>query len=334
MFSKGALKKYGISILLTLIIIGIVFLIGPAAALILSIDGLPVSVTAPGSFMFFLNFDIGSGELIPGGFTVNMNGNTCEFDNDANPIGGSLCPQINCEVVNKGSSSFGIFNANGFFDGYGYGYGYRYGYGYENGELRYKCTITLPCGLQGTGLTLSFSTEVDGMTFTSPSHSLALIPQSCGGTSGGGGGGGQGYCCEPVVNFAKWRCCQKAYIARIQCCAQPQHPDCSRYCKLMECIKPYTMDPIVGRCVLGSQNEPGFGNLGQDSEVKSTPQDGFAGTGQSTQMGGEGTGGFGAGSQGGSAGGPSGGMSWATILAIILVLLGLGLLAWLLSRRS
>jgi hypothetical protein len=322
MSAKGALKKYGVSILLTLVIIGIVFLIGPAAALILSIDGIMVG---PGSVMFNLNFDIGPGELIPGGFTVNINGDTCQFDQDANPLGGALCAQLSCQVLEKSSSMFGQFNANGFFDGYGYGYGYRYGYGYENGELRYKCTWRGPCAQTGT-LTIFFTTTVDGMDFSSASQMVDLIPQSCGGTNSGGGGGGQGYCCDPVVNFAKWRCCQKAYIARIQCCAQPQHPDCSRYCKLLECIKPYVMDPIVGRCVLGSQNEPGTYNTGSSSQLTPTPQGGS--TGQSTNMGGTG-------GTGGQPGGSSdGGMGAGTIWAIILALLGLGFLAWFLSRRS
>lgn len=316
------MKKYGVSILLTLVIIGIVFLIGPAAALILSIDGVMVG---PGTVMFNLNFDIGPGELIPGGFTVDIDGSTCSFDQDANPLGGPLCPQISCVVLEKSSSMFGQFNANGFFDGYGYGYGYRYGYGYEDGELRYKCTWNAPCAQTGV-IAISFSTEVDGMTFTSPGTLVALIPKSCGGTSSGGGGGGQGYCCDPVVNFAKWRCCQKAYIARIQCCAQPQHPDCSRYCELMECIKPYVMDPIGGKCIMPSQNEPGTGAFGQGgSAVTPTPQGGSTGTGQSTNMGG--------GSDGGLDGSGGSDNNWPLWLLLLLALIIAGFVYWR-TRRS
>ncbi len=320
MFTKGALKKYGVSILLTVAIIGIVFLIGPAAALILTIDGV---VVGPGTVMFNLNFDIGPGELLPGGFAVHINGDTCSFDVNANPLGGALCPRVSCVVLKKSMGIFGTFNANGTVDGYGYGYGYQYGYGYNNGELRYKCTYHSPCG-QGGKLSISFSTTVDGVTFTSPSHSVNIIPQQCGGSQSGGGGGGQGFCCDAVVNFAQWHCCQKAYIARIQCCAQPQHPDCAKYCKLLNCIPPYKMDPLVGRCILSSQNEPGTGFGGQGG---SNGNDGSNGsTGQATRMGGDGTGNSGGGSDGGSAGGDSS-SNWPWWLLLLLALIA-GFVYW------
>jgi hypothetical protein len=237
---------------------------------------------------------------------------------------------MSCQVLTKKSSSFGQFNANGFFDAYGYGYGYQYGYGYNNGELRYKCTYRSPCGQSGK-LSISFSTKVDGMTFTSPSHSVDIIPQQCGGSQSGGGGGGQGFCCDAIVNFGQWHCCQKAYIARIQCCAQPQHPDCARYCKLLNCIPPYKMDPTLGRCILPSQNEPGSGFGGQggtgtggNGNVNDGSHDS---TGQATQLGNDGTDNTGGGSAGGNAGGDSSGSSWPWWLLLLLALIA-GFVYW------
>jgi hypothetical protein len=322
MSNKGALKKYGVSILLTVAIIGIVFLIGPVAALVLSIDGV---TSGPGSVMFNLNFDIGPGELLPGGFAVTINGDSCAFDVDANPLGGALCSSLSCEVLKKSSSIFGKFNANGVFDNYGYGYGYQYGYGYENGELRYKCTHRQPCGQSGK-LTISFSTMVDGVTFTSPSTSVTIVTQPCGGRQGGGSGGSgsQGHCCDPVVNFGKWHCCQKAVIARIQCCAQPQHPDCAQYCKLLECISPYVMDSLTGRCVMSSQLPPGFGRgNGNDQGISGTPINTELGDGNdltgdaSSDV--DGTGGFSFGSH----------WPWWILLLLILA----GIIYWRSRRR-
>ncbi len=326
MSNKGALKKYGISILLTVAIIGIVFLIGPAVALVLSIDGVS---SGPGSVSFNLNFDIGPGELLPGGFTVIINGDTCEFDSDANPLGGTLCPSVSCQVLKKSSSIFGQFNANGFFDNYGYGYGYQYGYGYENGELRYKCTHRQPCGQSGT-LSISFSTTVDGLTVTSPSESVSIVSQPCGGRQTGGSGG-MGFlraCCDAIVNFAKWQCCQKAVIARIQCCAQPQHPDCAQYCKLIECISPYVMDSLTGRCILPSQNSPGVDSPGVgkfgDGNNQATP------TPTNTESDNSGPTGR-ASSNNGNAGNPFFNSMWPWWLLLLLIIAGI--IYWR-SRRN
>jgi hypothetical protein len=319
MSNKGALKKYGISILLTVAIIGIVFLIGPAVALVLSIDGVS---SGPGSVSFNLNFDIGPGELLPGGFTVIINGNSCEFDSDANPIGGALCPSVSCQVLKKSSSIFGHFNANGFFDNYGYGYGYGYGYSYgDDGELRYRCTHRQPCGQSGA-LSISFSTKVDGVTFTSPSELVGIVMQPCGGSSGGGGGG-QGNCCDPVVNFGRWHCCQKAIIARVQCCAQPQHPDCAKNCELMSCISPYVMDASVGRCILPSQNSPGVGKFG-DGNNQATP------TPTNTESDNSGPTGR-ASSNNGNAGNPFFNSMWPWWLLLLLIIAGI--IYWR-SRRN
>src|SRR5574341_1286573 len=338
MSKEGALKKYGFSILLTLAIISIVFLIGPAAALILSIDGLPPVFVVPGMVMFFLNFNIGPGELLPGGFTLTIDGSSCSFDSDANELFGPLCPDVSCSVVTKVMGSFGHFNANGFFDptnyGYGYGYGYRYGYGYKNGELRYKCTWTLPCITGPPALSsISFSTTVDGMAFASPASAIFVTGEPCtpppppppppgvGGGSNSAAGMGAAHCCDPIVNFGKWHCCQKAYIARIQCCAQPQHPDCSKYCELLECIRPYVMDPIIGRCVMPSQSAPGSG-----FETPTPSSDGF--TGQATQKDGDGTGNL-----GGSEGGDSNSY-WPWWLLLLLLLLIAAYVYWRSRRRN
>jgi len=325
MSKEGALKKYGISILVTVSVIAVIFLFGHAYGLILTLEGLPAVIVAPGAVTFFLNFDLGPGELIPGGFVLNINGETCSFNSDAVELGGPLCPSIACTVIKKSGFMFGTFNANGTVDGYGYGYGYKYGYGYGDGELRYQCTKSYPCTASGV-FPVFFSTTIPPTTFTSATKTITVLAGVCPRPGGGSGGAGaQGFCCDPIVNFAEWHCCQKAYIARIQCCAQPQHPDCARYCKLLRCIPPYVMDIGAGRCIMPSQFPPGFGNA---SGV------GSGGSGQATAGGGGGGGGSSGGS--GQGGGDSEGfmgLSWEAWLAIILALLGLAGLAYFLSRR-
>ncbi len=252
MHAKGMAKKYALSVLITLGIIAIIFLIGPVAALILTIDGLPASIGSFSALVFFLNFNIGPGELIPGGFTLSIDGSTCDFDVFANELGGALCGSVDCTVVTKTSSSFGQFNANGSLGSYGYGYGYQYGYGYGNGELRYRCTWNTPCVITDSSVSIFFTTTVDSTVFTSGTYSVSVLadrpcrPPSSGGSSSGVG---TGFCCDPIVNYAQWHCCQKAYIARVQCCAQPEHPDCQSYCELLSCIYPYKQDPATGQCV-------------------------------------------------------------------------------------
>ncbi|VVB80864.1 Uncharacterised protein [uncultured archaeon] len=92
---------------------------------------------------------------------------------------------------------------------------------------------------------------------------------SGGGTTGGGGGGsnkqlqyGVG-CCRAFDYLAgslsaEYSCCGGQDLigpagSRIDCCADPELPQCRPYCTLMSCSPPYALDLATQKCVMTSK---------------------------------------------------------------------------------
>lgn len=69
-------------------------------------------------------------------------------------------------------------------------------------------------------------------------------------TGGGGGSSGTSGCCDPVVNYATWHCCNSP--PSFLCCASPEAPVCRPYCTLISCLGGTTFDPTTGTCVIGT----------------------------------------------------------------------------------
>lgn len=84
-----------------------------------------------------------------------------------------------------------------------------------------------------------------------------------GGRQGGGGSSAQvqtpAGCCRSFEYqtgsaTTEYYCCggQDLINQGINCCAQPELPQCRKYCQFMGCVEPYELDPFSNRCVLGS----------------------------------------------------------------------------------
>ncbi len=196
------------SFVLTLFVITLLFLSGPAAALTVSLDA-PSSVNLGDTVTFTINVDINDPDSYvpiqyakiiltnPNDFSssciVNMDGsNTCGSDPDFDFY-------IQDVIVNTENLNYNEGNGYGYDSATGYGYNFGYGYGYNfagaSGSISY--TITLDTSdLTAGDYTAKAEVYAEGNevshTYSSSSVSFSVNEASSPSSSGGGGGSGGG----------------------------------------------------------------------------------------------------------------------------------------------
>lgn len=158
------MKKYinsGIALVLTMGIILLLLIAGPAQAFVLGIE----ADTDTANIGDIVNFEVsvkieaGDGVLPVNDLTLILDGpiiRSCLFDVSGSILSG--CIGIN-SITRLDSTSFGY----GYSPSFGYGYGYGYGYGNSNGELKYKIeldTTNYPVGTYTTELKVSIGNNV------------------------------------------------------------------------------------------------------------------------------------------------------------------------------
>ena len=126
-----------ICLAVTITIISLLIISGPANAFILGLNADKSHVDAGEYVTFDVSLKIESADGIADvqKLILALNGPTnreCIFDVNGNKISGNLCENI--IAINKIDTTTHNY-------GYAYGYGYRYGYGYSNGELKYQIII-------------------------------------------------------------------------------------------------------------------------------------------------------------------------------------------------
>ncbi len=205
-------KKRGLAVIFTLIIISILIYSGPVKAITIGISDLVGSITGSNTVSFLAKVDLHTNDVIPEYtiFTISMTNSddypdySCDFDIAGNKI--SPCSYINVTLQEDnlgaytlGSSLYGY----GFIDGTGplvlaetnfsgYGYAYNPGYGYDafnialnsGAELIYNVTWETPNVEENVTYTISMYTTIsDGVnTFqyatTEDSGIITLVSQA------------------------------------------------------------------------------------------------------------------------------------------------------------
>ena len=136
---KKHIKSKIFAVVLSMFILGLLVISGPAQAFILGLSVADDTVTKGDNAVFTASVDIKSGERLPIDKLklVIDNNIVCVFDVNGNVIG--ECEGIDINLIsNSVSGEYGYGYGN---YGYGYGYNFGYGYGYSNGELVYEIIV-------------------------------------------------------------------------------------------------------------------------------------------------------------------------------------------------
>lgn len=135
---KSYSKYRVLSVFLSVLILSLLLLSGPANAFILNLE-FDDNVDKGDKVVFTANINIESGEILPVNEIILAIGDkTCVFDSSGTMISG--CSSMGISNIEKTiTSSFESGNRYGYYNGYGYDFGYGYGYSY--GKLEYKITL-------------------------------------------------------------------------------------------------------------------------------------------------------------------------------------------------
>ncbi|MEK6859537.1 MAG: hypothetical protein AABX54_01855 [Nanoarchaeota archaeon] len=132
-----------ISIIISIFVLVMIIISGPAEAFTLNLNSNKTSVLKGEKIIFTASVDINSNERLPVDKLIleltevsGIENVSCEFNVNASIISG--CKGIKIKRLN--SSSFGYGYQQGEYSNYGYDFGY--GYGYETGKLSYEITLS------------------------------------------------------------------------------------------------------------------------------------------------------------------------------------------------
>ncbi len=143
-------RKSSISIVLTLLIITLLILSGPAAAVSINVSSLPTKVKQGNSLSFTLDTNINSGEKIPI-YNISINVMNSTGNSVGNytfsPDGKNLTSGITVSLITSAPFGYGYRYGYGYavplgYKNYTFGYGYGYGYGTSSSKFEYNITIT------------------------------------------------------------------------------------------------------------------------------------------------------------------------------------------------
>ena len=134
---KGSVRH--ISIFLTVVIIVMLVLVGPAWAFSLKVVPSQDFVNRGDEVSFIVSLDIGSGERLPVEYLELDIGSSmiCRF----NPNGEKIVGCDAMTISKLSGTDFGEGNLTGSFHGFGYDFGYGYGYGGGYQSLSYNITV-------------------------------------------------------------------------------------------------------------------------------------------------------------------------------------------------
>ena len=214
--NKRTKKSVITSTIITLVIVLMLIISGPATAVTVSITGLPSSITKGTSETFTVQITIEDPDnYVPvSNFSLDITGATQKgaiFDTSGNKLSGDSGISVS-PVSTPGSSNYGYGYGYGLDAGYGYnfgyGYGYGYGYGAGGGSVTYEYSITLDTSILNTGS----HTAVAGLntgdaqkpSFSSSPVAFSITSVRRSGSGGGGGSGSAGVTTsEPYNNIEK-----------------------------------------------------------------------------------------------------------------------------------
>lgn len=206
-------KKHFISALLTVLVIGFLFLAGPASAVEMKIEASKTNPNEGEDITFTAQMDIEDNERVPVNtlevVVYDSSGNeqsSCEFYPNGNKVSGSCDSDFGIITpVNTGvdyqnpSAGFGYGYGYDSSSGFGYynqtfGYGYGYGYGYsisasDNSEFKYTMQWEAPSVSADSNFNVRFYAHASDGTNTQTYVSSSDLGISVTNVVSGGGGG-------------------------------------------------------------------------------------------------------------------------------------------------
>ncbi len=169
--SQGKSRQGIVSILLTILVIGVLLISGPAQAVTLGITDLSTSTPDEGSDVSFtISVDIADGERIPVQYlTLTIGSDSCQFAIDGTEQAGDLCDSVSItQTVESQPYSEYDYSANmyGYDTGndINYTFGPGYGYGYDAvipQELEYDVVWTTSSVSENTAYTVQLDAYAD-----------------------------------------------------------------------------------------------------------------------------------------------------------------------------
>lgn len=175
---KKEIVVKALSFFITLIVLGLLILSGPAEAFSLSIN---VSETKPNlgeSVSFIVSLDIEAGERLPvNDLRLEINGPVninCKFLPNGTVILG--CEKLIIEQISDANFTGGNLSGNysGTIYNWGYGYGFGYGYGGFPESLKYNITLNttdLDYGIYET----FFKIKINGNQFSQQGENITIV---------------------------------------------------------------------------------------------------------------------------------------------------------------
>jgi len=189
----------------TLLVIGLLVLVGPVDALFLKLDGFKNTPYDYGETVNFIGkIDINSNEIVDlQNVSLEVNDEiVCVFGVSGNLI--TSCEGVNVSLISNSANlgygyGYGNFNVGwngsnssskaGNYNGYGYGYGYGYS---GLGEFVYNISVQTPQDyfkIPGNN-DLKLVAQTPSQMFNSRTEKIVLKPQNSGGGGSGGSSGG------------------------------------------------------------------------------------------------------------------------------------------------
>ncbi|HVY01599.1 MAG TPA: hypothetical protein VHA12_02440 [Candidatus Nanoarchaeia archaeon] len=168
-------QKKIVASVITILVVTLLVIAGPAAALQMGLTGFSVSAPIKGEIVSTTaTIDVQSNERISfDSINLILSGaanSTCTFDVSGNNL--TTCEGIEIDLLSNTASS-------GY--GYGYGYGYNYGYGFNNGlsngQLKYNITLNTTGFAEGD-YSLILQTSLGGHEYKSSTQSLSVLAQT------------------------------------------------------------------------------------------------------------------------------------------------------------
>lgn len=227
-------------ILATIIVISIIFLIGPASAIKVNLNGFSVSDIFKGNKInTTASVEINSNERIAfDNGKIYVNGTeVCEF----NPITTQIISGCDGIQINLVSSSYSYGYGYGYKYGYDYSYSYGYGYGYNNGYsngiLNYEIQFDTSYLNAGENK-IQLKIDVGERIYSSEERILNILPLS--GQITNTGGSTETGACLTSWQCSEWTECNNGLQTRIclkennACITTGEKPEETRECTLSE----------------------------------------------------------------------------------------------------
>ena len=247
-----------IAVGVTLIILTLLIISGPAQAFVLGLTSDVDTAKQPEKIVFTASIDINANENLPiDELVLGLNGPEdvyCTFSIEGHKINNlGNCAGINIKKIagpsiNEGYGyGYGYDNSNnawerfgygyGYNLGYGYGYGYQYGYGYTEQTLTYEITLHTQHYDAGT-YTSKLDVIIDGKTFSENGPSIEIQANPDNDDDDDDDYNGRG--CRTDWICGEWSSCMDGEQIRqctkenIHCYAADDRPDERRTCSIYD----------------------------------------------------------------------------------------------------